>query len=99
MGKFKTGLVREINREIAYKNEQAELKEKHNIEDENVVVVEKPSLGKFILKCVIGFIKLLASAILILLAAVGLLTLIYPAPRLEVCGVILEIWDSIMNMI
>ena len=41
MEKYKTGLVQEYHEKLEYEKHQEELKKKHNIEDENIVVVEK----------------------------------------------------------
>ena len=54
---------------------------KHHIIDENVVVVEKSNTLKFIIRILVLFLKTAAWITLIILAAVGILCLIYPETR------------------
>lgn len=74
-------LVEKIEEEQAEERHQRQLKDKHGIEAENVVVVEKFSLTKFITKTFISFVKTLATIMLLVLAAVGIIALIYDEVR------------------
>lgn len=74
-------LVEKIEEEQEEERHQRQLKDKHGIEDENVVVVEKFSLTKFITKTFISFVKTLATIMLLVLAAVGIIALIYDEVR------------------
>ena len=65
MAKFKTSLVSKKKRQ----EEQQKLKDKHNIKDNNVVVVEKANMTKFTVKMLIRFVKLTATICLLILAA------------------------------
>lgn len=70
-------LVEKIEEEQEEAKRQRELKDKHGIEDENVVVVEKFSLTKFLTKTFIAFVKTIATITLLILAAIGIIALIY----------------------
>lgn len=69
------------------------LKEKYNI-DEDVVVVEKSNAYKFTVTVLINVIKTLATIIILILAAIGLITLIYPTTREAVLQVLYSIKDQ-----
>lgn len=96
--KYKTGLMKEIREENEFAAWQQSLKEKHHIDDEDVIVVEKKSLGKFLIRLFLSGIKLTASITLILLAAAGILTLVYPNTRNEFLGVALNIFIETKNL-
>lgn len=92
-GKYKKGLVNEVKADIAYEKEQEKLKEKYNL-DEDVVVVEKSNAYKFTITVLINVIKTLATIIILILAAIGLITLIYPTTREAVLQVLYSIKDQ-----
>lgn len=79
--KYKNKLVKDIKEEHIFDQRQKELKDKHGIKDSNIVVVEKSNMVKFFIRTCFFLIRILSTAILLILAAVGLLTLIYPDIR------------------
>ena len=79
--KFKKGFAAEYNDRIKQQNEENRIKEKHRITDENVVVVEKANTLRFIIRITVLLLKTAAWITLIILAAVGILCLIYPETR------------------
>lgn len=81
MGKYKIGLVTEIQKQQKINEEQKKIKQRHGIQEDNVIVVEKTNMTKFLIRTVAGIIKLAATICLLLLAAVGLFTLLYPEIR------------------
>lgn len=87
--KFKRGFATELEEDIAFEKEQNQLKDRHGISGEDVVVVEKPSLIKFL-------ITLLASIVLFTLATIGLLALIYPEPRAAMVDLLVAIKEQIV---
>jgi len=93
--KFKSGLMKEYVQKKEAEKEQKKLKAKHNIEDENVIVVEKKFFLKFMLLILIGVIKTTAFIALLILASLGLLTLLYPEPREELLFVLNDIYSQI----
>lgn len=92
------GLATQINQEHAFKQEQEKLKAKHDIQEDNVIVVEKKSVSKFLLKLVITAIKTVATICLLLLASLGILGLIYPEPREALIAVLETILDSVTKL-
>lgn len=81
-------LVEKIEEEQAEERHQRQLKSKHGIEDENVVVVEKFSLTKFFTKTFIALIKTLATIALLILAAIGIIALIYDEVRMPLFDIL-----------
>ena len=79
MGRYKNATI--LNAEIEEKNHQTKLRQKHNINNENVVVVEKSNTFKFIVRVVVLIIKVAAGTALITLAAIGIYTLAEPELR------------------
>lgn len=55
MGRYSKANV--LQSKIDKENEQKRLKEKHSIEDKNIIVVEKSNIFKFTVKTVILLIK------------------------------------------
>ena len=79
--KFKKGFVSEYKNKKQQEAQENRIKQKHHITDENVVVVEKSNTLKFIIRILVLFLKTAAWIILIILAAVGILCLVYPETR------------------
>ena len=84
-------LSERIKKENAKEKEQIRLKKKHQIDQENVVVVEKSNTYKFTIKTIIAFIKLIA--------IIGLTTLVYPTLRQEFLTIFLDVFDQFKNFI
>lgn len=82
MNKFKKGLVKDIQKEKEFEKEQQNLKEKYSLDvSDDVVVIEKTNAYKFTVKMLVNTVKTLATICLLILATVGLITLIYPNSR------------------
>lgn len=79
--KFKSNLVNKIEEKRVFEEKQNVLKEKHGIGEENVIIVEKTNMVKFFIQTVIRVIKILATISILVLAAIGLLTIVYPELR------------------
>jgi DNA-binding XRE family transcriptional regulator len=77
------------------KKQQATLREKHGISDESIVVIEKSGAYKATLRLFISAVKLIATVLLITFSAIGILSLIYPAPRADMIRVLLNIWHEL----
>lgn len=92
-------LSERIKKENAKEKEQIRLKKKHQIDQENVVVVEKSNTYKFTIKTIISFIKLIATVTLLILAVIGLTTLVYPTLRQEFLTIFLDVFDQFKNFI
>ena len=97
--KFKKGFAAEYNDRIKQQNEENRIKEKHRITDENVVVVEKANTLRFIIRITVLLLKTAAWITLIILAAVGILCLIYPETRTELFRILISIFEGTKTMI
>ena len=97
--KFKKGFVREFNESRRQELEEIKIRQKHNISDEKVVVIEKSNTVKFLFKVFLNGIKTAAWITLIILAAVGMMCLIYPETRTGFFKIISEIFTGTKNLI
>lgn len=94
---IKNGLMKQIREEEAEKKAQEELRIKHHIDDEKVLIVEKNNVFKFTVKTVAAMIRVAASVIVLILAIIGLLSLLYPSTRAELITVFLQIKEQILS--
>lgn len=99
MGKFRSGFVREVQEEKKREEEQRRLHEKHGVRDENLIIVEKNNMLKFLIRTLGRIIRYAATTAIFILAALGLLSLIYPEIRREQILVLMSILDDVRNMI
>lgn len=99
MSKYKSGLMQQLEEERIFEEEQAAVKKKHNIEDKNVMVVEKDNTYKFTVRVISKIIQSVAMACILLLAALGLIALIYPEPREEMFIILNRIFNETLGMI
>ncbi len=96
--KFKKGFVTEFKHKRLQEQEENRIRKKHNITD-NIVVVEKSNTFKFIIRVIVLLLKTAAWISLIILAAVGILCLIYPETRNELFQILNEIFDETNQLI
>lgn len=99
MAEFKRGLLKEFEEEETFREKQEKLKAKHDIEDENVVVVEKTNFAKFSVTTLIRLIKLIATILILALAAIGLTTLLYPECRMALFSIFNATANQVNSMI
>lgn len=90
MDKYKN-IKNKIEREQKVKEEQRKLHKKYKDIGSDVVIKEKGNLIEYILRIV-------ANIVLAILAAIGLLAIIYDSPRMELINVVKETFDQIMSM-
>jgi hypothetical protein len=91
-------LMRKYREKKAFEQEQKRLKEKHGV-SEDVIVVEKSNMVKFIVRLMISFVRLLIAAVVVLLAATGLICLIYPVPRDDFLHIVSEIAGEVRGFL
>lgn len=91
--------IEQMEKEEAFSREQGRLHRKHDDIDPDTVIVEKSNTVKFTLTFLRSVVKTVAAAMLILLAAIGLIALIYPDVRAELVQVAIETFDEIRGMI
>lgn len=72
---------------IKEQQKQEKLREKYGIE-EKVIVKETSNMGKFLIKTGAIAIRVIASIVIVILAAIGLIALAYPEIRSEVIDVV-----------
>ena len=87
------------NRETEFRNEQAALREKHKDIDQNKVIVEKNMAVKHTYSFIKSICRTIVGVLFILLAAIGVITLIYPELRTELISILSTIYNEISSMI
>ena len=90
MDKYKN-IISRIEEEQRADEEQRKLHRKYKDIEKNVIIKEKGNFVEYIL-------RISANIILAILAAIGLLALIYKNPRMELISVIEETINQIINM-
>lgn len=90
MAKFKKKLVEDIKKEQEEEKRQKALREQYEIEQKDVVVVEKNNMVKFTVSTVTALVRLCATIVILCLATIGLLSLLYPNVRTELMVVLQE---------
>lgn len=94
---IRLGLVKGIREEQEQQQKQQELHEKYSIE-EDVRIVEKTNMGKFLVRTIVSFMRLVFHIILVSLAFVGLAAIIYPVPRYALFEIGLNAFHEIMSL-
>lgn len=79
--KYRSALVQKAKEDLAYEKEQRDKRKELNIEDENVIIVEKSNNYKFTINSIKALVKLISRILIIILCTIGLMGLIFPAPR------------------
>lgn len=98
MARFKKNIVEEAKRKNQEAKEQERLKEKYNI-GQDVVVVEKSNTYKFTIKMLVNLMRTIITVILLMLAVIGLISLLYPAVRNQLIIVMSDIYGELKMMI
>lgn len=96
--KLKKGLIKSIKENKKEELNQNKLKEKYNIK-EDVKIIEKSNTIKFILKSFILLFKTSFNILFIILAFIGLISLIEPKTRQEIFNIINNSYETFKNLI
>lgn len=99
MGKFKKTLVSAAKADLAQEQEQKRLRKKHHVEEEGLLIVERDNLLKFFIRCLSSVIRIGATIFLFLLAAIGLVALVYPEVREVLFRVLYQIGQELFMML
>lgn len=97
-GKFKYGFVAAARQELETEAEQQRLHEKYDVDPEKIIV-EKNNMFKFTVKTFGQLVHIIATVMVLILAALGLLALLYPEVRIELMKVLLAIMEQIKHMV
>ena len=98
MGKFKSTLVKRAREQEEIKEEQERLKSKYGVQ-EDVVVVEKSNMIKFMIRTGFFLFRILADIIIFFLSVVGLAALTYPVSRMELIRQAGSVWKQLMTLL
>lgn len=98
--KYKRGIVAEVKQKQEAAAQQQRIRQKYNVDAPNsVIVVEKNNMVKFAVRTVISAVKLVAAILLVVLAFVGLISLIYPTSRNDLVMIFQGIQDQLQMYI
>lgn len=92
MSKYKKGIVEDIKKEKIFEENQQHLKDKYKMTGEKVVIVEKNNFLKYLVKYSVSFVKLVVTIAILILATLGVLTIVYPNSRHELLFVLEDIY-------
>ena len=99
MGKFKKTLVSAAKADLAQEQEQKRLRKKHHVEEEGLLIVKRDNLLKFFVRCLASMVRIGATIFLSLLAAIGLVSLVYPEVREVLLRVLYQIGQELFTML
>lgn len=91
--KYKTGMAKKYREEQEAANEQKRLREKHHVETENVVIVEKKLIAS-----IGSVVRIIANMLILILAAIGLYSIINQSIRTEIFSYIHDVFTQIGQM-
>ena len=94
-----SGLYKKYTASQQEQTHQQELRKKHNVTDETIKVVEKPSVAKYLFQIGSGIIRWAARIVIFLLVAIALITLAYPSTRNAFINVITDLWLQVRILI
>ena len=92
-------LVAGIKEEIQFEESQKNLKEKHHIEDPNVVVMERNNFIKFFIQTGARILRMIATIVLLFLAVIGLITFVYPSLRSDLFLIIKDVQKQLIYLL
>lgn len=97
MSRIKRSLVSQIKEQQEFEKQQNELKRKHRIEEKNVIVVEKSNMTKFLIRTIGNVVRISATILILVLASIGLTTLLYPQIRNELLIILRQIINQLVS--
>ncbi len=80
------------------KNKQVELHNKYKDIEEDKVIVEKTNTVKFLLSFIANIIKVTSEILLVILASIGIISLLYKEPREDLIIIFNDIYKAILSM-
>lgn len=78
------------------RQEQEALRDKYGITEEKVVIKETSNTGKFLIRLWVNFVRIICVILLLILAAIGIITLIYPENRQLFIDTLYAAFDGIV---
>ncbi len=94
MGRYRDILYAKLETEREEERRQEILHRRYDIDDEDVVVVEKNHFIKFFITLFIRTVQFVALLCIFCLTAAGILALVYPEPRRELLEILEHtIWE------
>lgn len=97
--KFKKGFAAAAREELEREAEQKRLHEKHSSVDAHTVIVEKDNTFKFTVRAFGRLVRLAATISVLVLASLGIISLLYPEVRTELMAVLMEMYGQAEGMI
>lgn len=96
---WKNSLLRRAKKRRDEEVHQGRLRRQHGLVDQEVVIVEKSNLLKFLIRVAASAIRTMAIMIVAGLAFIGLTALVYPEPRQDLWLVWKEIYRQLQVLL
>ena len=87
----------QIKEQQEFEKQQKELKRKHRIDEKNVIVVEKSNMTKFLIRTIGNVVRISATILILILASIGLTTLLYPQIRNVLLIILHQIIEQLVS--
>lgn len=98
-GKFRKAMVGQVRQEEQEHREQEKLRDRYHVEQEDVLIVEKSNMVKFMARTAGALVKILAGLAAFLLAVVGLAALVYPGSRNALYEQAQQVWRELLLLL
>lgn len=97
---IKNGLMRQVAKERDEEKKQEKLRSKYKNKElpEQVIIIEKNNMSKFLIKIIGNLFRISAQIIIAFLACCGLLALIYPQSRDILISVVRDVWEQFIYL-
>lgn len=95
---LKPSLAKGIKKSQDFQLQQSDLKDKYNVQEENVLIVEKSNMVKFLICQFIHLFHFIFQIALFLLALTGLVAVIYPVTRAALWQTLCDIYNQLLSL-
>lgn len=99
MMNLKMSMAKKAKRRKEAEVRQGRLKKEHGLMDQEVVIVEKSHILKFLIRVLADAVRTIAAVIIAGLAFLGIAALVYPGPRRELFLIWLDILRQLQSYI
>ncbi len=87
-----------LSEEIKFEETQEKLHAKHKDIPDDKIIIEKSNTFKFTISFIASVFKIASEIILVILASIGIISLVYKEPREDLIIIFKEIYKTILSM-
>lgn len=98
---LKDSLMRQVSKEHKDEEKQKKLHRKYKKEHlpDQAIIIEKNNMTKFLLTLSGNIIRITAQIIILILAALGLIALVYPQCRFQLLDIVTHTIDQLIQLV